>query len=241
MSAPQTSDPRSQMNPDHHAHVVQFYSQDRFLIDEVGTFIATALTAGSSAVVIATKGHTESLTQRLKDQGFDLTGAIAGGRYVALDAADMLSQFMVGGLPDAARFSEVIGSEIARAASASKDENHRVVAFGEMVALLWAEGNAEAAIQTERLWNQLAKAYSFSLRCAYPMQGFCREEHADSLLEICTEHSGVVPDEGYSELTSEEERLRNVVQLQQRMQVLLSQVESHRKEEQFRLFVEAVP
>ena len=228
-------------NADPHAHVVQFYTEDRFLLDELSHFIGTALEAGSSAVVIGTSGHNDNLAQRLKSQGLDLANAITGGRYVALGAAETLAQVMVDGLPDAARFAEVIGGVIARAASASQSENHRIVAFGEMVALLWAEGKPEAAIQVEKLWNQMASAYSFSLRCAYPMQGFCREEHADSLLRICDEHSGVVPDESYSELTSEEDRLRSVVHLQQKMQVLLTEVESHRKEEQFRLFVEAVP
>ena len=230
-----------QMNMDHHSHVVQFYSEDRFLLDELCHFIGTALVAGSSAVIIATKDHVDNLSQRLKNQGLDLAQAIASGRYVALDAAETLARIMVGGLPDAARFSEVIGGVIARAATAAQDENHRVVAFGEMVALLWAEGKPEAAIRLEQFWNQLAKTYSFSLRCAYPIQGFCREEHANSLLQICDEHSGVVPDDSYSELTSEEERLRSVVRLQQKMQVLRTEVDSRRKEEQFRLFVEAVP
>ncbi len=224
-----------------HAHVVQFYSEDSFLLDELGNFIGAALSAGSSAVVIATKGHEDSLSRRLRGQGLDLAQAAEAGRYVALDAAETLARLMVGGLPDPGRFAEIIGGVIARAASAAETENHRVVAFGEMVALLWAEGKPEAAIRAEKLWNQLAKAYSFSLRCAYPMQGFCREDHADALQQICDEHSGVVPDESYNELTSEEERLRSVVHLQQRMQVLLTEVESRRKEEQFRLFVEAVP
>ena len=228
-------------NADPHAHVVQFYTEDRFLLDELGHFIGTALDAGSSAVVIGTRGHNDHLSQRLKDQGVDLAQAMTAGRYVALDAAETLARVMVDGSPDATRFAEVIGGVIARAASASQSENHRIVAFGEMVALLWAEGKSEAAIQVEKLWNQLASAFSFSLRCAYPMQGFCREEHADSLSRICDEHSGVVPDESYSELTSEENRLRSVVHLQQKMQVLLTEVEAHRKEEQFRLFVEAVP
>jgi PAS domain S-box-containing protein len=230
-----------QMNTDHHAHVVQFYSEDRFLLDDLSHFIGAALAAGSSAVVIATKGHQDNLSDRLRSQGLDLAKAVASGRYVVLDAAETLAGLMVDGVPDIARFSEVIGGVIARAASAAQDENHRVVAFGEMVALLWAEGRPEAALQVEKIWNQLARAYSFSLRCAYPMQGFCREEHADSLQQICDEHSGVVPEESYSELTSEEERMRSVVRLQQKMQVLLSEVESRRKEEQFRLFVEAVP
>lgn len=226
---------------EHHAHVVQFYREDRFLLDELSHFIGTALAAGSSAVVIATRGHEDSLAERLTGLGVDLGKAIADGRYVALDAAETLSRLMVGGLPDSARFAQLLGGIIARAASAARDENHRVVAFGEMVALLWAEGKPEAAIATEKLWNQLARAYSFSLRCAYPMQGFCREEHAGSLLKICDEHTGVVPDESYSELTSEEERLRNVVRLQQQMQVLLAEIDARRKEEEFRLFVESVP
>jgi PAS domain S-box-containing protein len=224
-----------------HSHVVQFYSEDKFLVDEVSGFVGAALASGGSAVVIATKAHQGSLLQKLDDQGFDLAKLVADGRCIVLDAAETLSRMMVEGMPDPARFSEIIGGVIVRAASAAKDEHRRVVAFGEMVALLWAEGKAEAAVRTEKLWNQLARAYSFSLRCAYPMQGFCREEHADSLMRICAEHSGVVPDDSYSELTSEEERLRSVVRLQQRVQVLLSQVESHKREDQFRLFVEAVP
>jgi PAS domain S-box-containing protein len=72
------------------------------------------------------------------------------------------------------------------------------------------------------------------------MQGFCREEHAESLLRICAEHSGVVPDESYTELTSEDERLQNVVRLQQRAQTLQSEIDWRHREERFRLFVEGV-
>ena len=223
-----------------HPHVVQLYGEDRFLIDELTQFISAALMGGSSAVVIATKAHEDSLAKKMKDQGLDLAGVIASGRYVALDAAETLTRIMVAGLPDTSRFSEVVGGVLARAASAAVDQNRRVVAFGEMVSLLWAEGKTEGAIHLEKLWNQLARAYSFSLRCAYPMQGFCREEDADSLERICAEHSTVIPEESFSELTPEERR-RSVVRLQQRMQVLLTEIESHRRDEQFRLFVEAVP
>ncbi len=168
-------------NTGHQPHVVQLYDEDRFLIDELTQFISAALMGGSSAVVIATKGHEDSLAQKMKDQGLDLARIIASGRYVALDAAETLTRIMVGGLPDTERFSEVIGGVLARAASAAQDQNRRVVAFGEMVSLLWAEGKTEGAIHLEKLWNQLARAYSFSLRCAYPMQGFCwRREDADS-------------------------------------------------------------
>lgn len=240
MSATQTRNPIPISQAEQHAHIVQFYSEDRFLLDELSDLIGTALLAGSSAVVIATEEHREGLSKRLANERLHLADAMAAGRYVVLDAAEILARFIVGGLPDPARFSEVIGPVIARAAAAARDDKHRVVAFGEMVALLWAEGKSDAAIRTEKLWNQLARAYSFSLRCAYPMQGFHQKEHLEPLLQICAAHSGVIPDESYSELTSEEERLRSVVSLQQRMQVLMTEIESRRKEEQFRLFVEAV-
>lgn len=156
---------------EHHAHVVQFYTDDRFLLDELSHFIGAALAAGNSAVVIATKGHENNLSERLTSQGVDLAKAVADGRYVVLDAAETLARFMVGGLPDALRFAEILGGVIARAASAATDENHRVVAFGEMVAPLWAEGKAEAALRTEKLWNQLARATRFRCGARIP----CRD------------------------------------------------------------------
>ena len=45
----------------------------------------------------------------------------------------------------------------------------RVRAFGEMVALLWSEGNQAAAIRLEELWNELALSQTFCLFCAYSM------------------------------------------------------------------------
>src|SRR5277367_5181557 len=83
----------------HPAHVVQFYGEDGFLLDELSRFIGTALGAGEAAVVIATKEHREGLVQRLKAWGLDPAKAVAQGRYVALDASATLAKFMQGGWP----------------------------------------------------------------------------------------------------------------------------------------------
>ena len=203
-----------------HVHTVQFYSHDEFLLDELGHFIGTALGGGNVAVVIATEAHRDGLAHRLRLTGFDPATAIRQGRYMPLDAADTLATFMVDGLPDAQRFHRVLGEVIAKATAVVGDKSSRLVAFGEMVALLWAEGKAEAAIQLEQLWNELAQKYAFSLRCAYPLAGFNRTEHADVLLKICAEHSAVIPEESYTELGSESDRLRAVAQLQQKARAL---------------------
>jgi PAS domain S-box-containing protein len=211
-------------------HTVQFYGDDGVLLHELEHYIGSALARGSSAIIIATSGHIDSLARKLKQQNIDLAEAEAESRYIALDATDVLSKFMVDGQPDPALFSETIGTVIARAAEASHDESRRVVAFGEMVALLWAEGKSEAAIQLEKLWNQLAKTYSFALHCAYPIQGFCREDMADSLMKICAEHTGVV---------RQDPSVHSSASLQQDDSAS-SGVVRHQSEESFRFFIESV-
>jgi signal transduction histidine kinase len=104
-----------------------------------------------------------------------------------------------------------------------------VAIFGEMVALLWAEGKAEAAIRLEQLWNGLAPVESFSLFCAYPMSCFEREEDAGLFLKVCNEHSAVIPTESYMGLASEDERLRTISQLQQKAKALETEVTEHKR------------
>ena len=189
-----------------HVHTVQFYGEDGVLLHELNNYIGSALSGGSSAIIIATLAHIDSLAHKLKNQGIDLDTATAESRYVALEVTELLSKFMVGGRPDPLRFSETIGVVISRAAGAARDERRRVVAFGEMVAILWAEGNTEGAIQLEKLWNELARVHSFALRCGYPIQGFSRQQMMEPLLRVCREHTGIVNDGVSSEFRSEAAR-----------------------------------
>ena len=225
---------------DRHTHVAQFYERDDYLVTEISRFIGTALGSGDSAVVIATKAHRDGVAQRLASHGLNMPIAMAQGRYVALDAAETLRKFMIGGQPDAERFSTVIGEVIERAQKAAGGEDARVAAFGEMVALLWTEGKRDAAIRLERLWNSLAETHTFSLRCAYPMVGFSAADSREPFLKICAEHSGVLPTENYMTLISEQERQLAVAQLQQKTQSLEAEAALRQTEERFRLLVEGV-
>ncbi len=217
---------------DHSGHVVQFYGEDGFLLDELSRFIGTALGAGEAAVVIATKEHRDGLARRLQTWGLDSGKAIAQGRYIPLDAAETLAKIAPDGWPDPVRFAEIVGGVIARAVTVREGDPRRIAAFGEMVALLWADGRPDAAIELEKLWNGLAKTYSFHLRCAYPMSSFCREEHGDLLLKVCAEHSAVIPGESYTTLVSHDERLRSIAQLQQKAQALEAEVAERRRAEE---------
>jgi signal transduction histidine kinase len=216
---------------DERAHVVHFYSEDGFLLDGLSRFIGTALGAGDGAIVIATKPHRDGLTQRLKARGFDPASSIAQGRFIVLDVAEILSKIMVDGWPDAARFAEILGNIVSQVTSAAECERPRVAAFGEMVAVLWEEGKVEEALRLEQLWNDLAQTHSFSLRCAYPMAHFNREQHGGLFLKICAEHSGVIPGESYTVLVDEDERLRSIAYLQQKAQALASEIAGRRQVE----------
>jgi signal transduction histidine kinase len=206
--------------PDSHRHAVQFYEDDRFMVDGLARFVGSALGAGDSAVVIATGPHREALAARLKARGLDVDGAGRDGRYIALDAAETLARFLVDDVPDSERFFEVVGDLVSRAAAAACGEPPQVAAFGEMVALLWASGRRDAALQLERLWNRLGSMRSFTLHCAYPISFFPEAADAEPMAKICAEHASVKPAESYAALAGEDERLRLIAQLQQKAQAL---------------------
>ena len=212
-----------------HPHGVQFYSQDKFLLDELSEYIGNALRAGDAAVVVATEQHRNGLLQWLTAQGLDVTAPLEQGRFILLDARQTLATFTESGNLDADRFNDVVGGIVARAKGAARGDVQRVAIFGEMVALLWAEGQTQAAIRLEQFWNALARRQSFSLFCAYPMSSFKREGDADLLLQVCNEHSAVLPTEGYMGLVSENERFRTITQLQQKAKALETEVSEHKR------------
>jgi PAS domain-containing protein len=206
------------------SHVVQFYENDAFLVEKTAQFIGSALELGNSGIIIATKEHRDAVARALHRRGFDIDAAQKRGNYHALDAAKTLSQFMVEGRPNKQRFAAAIESLIVRANAAAKCENPCAAAFGEMVALLWAEGKQNEAIELEQLWNDLAQRVAFSLLCGYPMESFSRQTHRRDFASICAHHLEVIPAESYSALTKEGERRRTVARLQQKLQALETEI-----------------
>lgn len=80
-------------------HEVLFYSEDRQLLDHLTHFVGAALECGNAAIVAATEWHRDALFLRLQERGLDIAAAVAQGRYVALDAAEILAAFMRNGMP----------------------------------------------------------------------------------------------------------------------------------------------
>ncbi|HWC17378.1 MAG TPA: PAS domain S-box protein [Terriglobales bacterium] len=218
----ESADPRAKN------HTVHFYQSDSALIESLTRIIGAALGGGGATIIIATAAHRQALDQRLRTFGVDLALAKQQQRYVAVDAAETLARITIHDWPDADRFKQVIPPILAQARASVRSEDAGLVAFGEMVALLCADGKADAAIRLEQLWNDLANTDSFHLHCAYSMSLFPRGKDIRSIEEVCAQHSNVVPAESYTNLGTAEERLSGVAVLQQRAQALETEI-AHRK------------
>jgi hypothetical protein len=98
---------------------------------------------------------------------------------------------MVNDLPDPVRFLELLGDLIVAATEAAKGKHPRVSVFGECAHLLWAQGNAEAAIQMEKLGNKLTKIHNVDIFCGYSVGSVEGEMDDHVFQQICAEHSAV--------------------------------------------------
>jgi KaiC/GvpD/RAD55 family RecA-like ATPase len=169
-----------------HNHAVYFYEDDTFLIDNVVHFVKQGLEQQESVIIVATDLHREELKARLMETAMIGLWASKAVNYVTLDTSDTLQVFMRDGWPDEDLFLKVIGRMIESIA-----RNNSVRIYGEMVAVLWAEGNPLAAIQLERLWNTLAKQRNFSLLCGYPSSAFQEPDMNFAFQDICACHSKI--------------------------------------------------
>lgn len=162
-------------------HIVQFYETDDFLMPEIERFVRAGLQIGEVSVLVATTAHIKKLAPLLKQE-----------KCIAIDAHMALSNFMIRGKPDAARFSRFANSAIE---AASARGGTRIRAFGEMVGILATDGQHAAALELEGLWNETIARHGFPLYCAYPMSAFLNPGEEAALANICNAHSHVSPPE----------------------------------------------
>ncbi len=123
--------------------------------------------------------------------GVDIGVAIEQGRYLALDAVYGLSTFMRDGRPDPGLFMRAFGKLITMALRATKVDQPRVAIFGECVHLLWEQGNAEAAVQMEKLGNRLIRTHPVDILCGYSVSARQGVMNREIFQRICAEHSEV--------------------------------------------------
>ena len=170
-------------------HSVHFYDRDSDLISRLCSIVSTSLRLGDSALIVAEARHRDLLVRALKSVGIDVRSCVRDGRYTMLDAKEALSSFMLNGKPDPYLFQTAIGKTLDDVRQHAQSENRGLTVFGEMVAVLWDEGQQEAALALERLWNAALSDRTFHLHCAYPRALF---SSAAEIAAVCDTHSHVL-------------------------------------------------
>jgi hypothetical protein len=178
-------------HPEPEEHVVQLYGRDdRLLTRNVSRYLSEGLKRGDGLLVIATADHRGSLVRQLREERA-YSKAVLEGQLVFLDAEATLGRFMVNGEPDQARFEAVVGEAIQGVRSRAVHTGIR--AYGEMVGVLWAAKQYEAAVRLEELWNEMLQSSAVSLFCAYPIDVFGPEFHHGSVDALLCAHTHLVP------------------------------------------------
>lgn len=168
-------------------HILQIYENDEVFIETLAGFVGTGIKSGDCSIVIATRSHLDQLEEKLLSKGFNTQLLTENESYIPLDAEEILASFMVDGWPVKELFQKTVSTIVERAHC----RNRPVRAFGEMVAILWAQGNCGATVQLEALWNDYMHTQDFSLFCAYPMSGFTEDINV-SIDKICCQHSKIL-------------------------------------------------
>lgn len=168
-------------------HVVQIYENDEVFLDLLEGFVTGGFKSGDGVIVIATAEHLDALNQRLRTHGFDLFSLTLRDLYIPLNDRETLSQFMINGWPDENLFYHLLTKLLFRA----RKKNRQVRAFGEMTALLLAQGHSGASVHLEHLWSRFCETEAFCIFCAYPRSGFTEDANA-SIMNICGCHAKMI-------------------------------------------------
>ena len=174
-----------------HRHEVAFFADDASLIDGYVRFVESALNDGRAVVLVATETRRTAIRQKLETDGVDVAALVEQGTYIPLDATDALSRVMINNMPDRGRCVEVIGGLIVEALRGAKGKLARVAFCGEIAPTLLSQGNAEGAMEIERLWDQITKNYGAETLCGYSWNVLPGRANNPLFQRICSEHSAV--------------------------------------------------
>jgi DNA-binding NarL/FixJ family response regulator len=148
-----------------HSHEVEFYGDDASFLIRCTRFVGAALADGDVVIVIMSSSHRNSLRQNLESEGCDVAEAMGQGHYLTLEPSDVLSTFMVNDELHADRFIKASRNLVATALKSATGKDLRVAVCGECAALLRAKGKAEAAVEMEQLWYELASMHNVDSLC----------------------------------------------------------------------------
>jgi hypothetical protein len=191
-------------------HLVQFYKDEKFLIETVVNYSAPALMNGEGVLIIASKIHLDMIEKSLRELPLNTSLLRITGQLIFLNVSEILPTIMTNDIPNAAKFVEVIGSLLYE----MKSRFHSVKVYGELVQELWGQGNIYGTLALEKLWNSLLDKKEFTMLCTYSLDVVSEEKEGIAFSEVCQCHSHVIPAEGVIDVETPDQQMRKVAMLQ---------------------------
>src|SRR5919205_346142 len=179
-------------------HIVQLYQDDEFLGRAVCRFAAGTLANGEGLILVPTQAHWEAFRPRLEAEGVDVKAAQSRGQLTVVDADELLPRFMRDAMPDAPVFLGLAADVIANARGGGRYPKVRW--WGEMVNILWEQGNPGASMSLEDQFDRLAHHHEIAIFCSFVMDNFNSEVHSRLLPRLGQNHSHLIPVEDYARL-----------------------------------------
>lgn len=173
-------------------HEVAFYPDDAAFMDGFARLAESALKVGNAVIAVAAEPHQIGILKTLRRNSIYVDAALEEGSFIQLDVIEALSLLMVNNMPDPARCAKIFGDVIQKAFKTAQGEHPRVAICAECSPTLLAEGNVEAAIRLEHLWNEITRNQTVDTLCGYVWGTFPRKQSIPIFERICAEHSAVV-------------------------------------------------
>ena len=145
-----------------------------------------------------TLAHWNAFRPRLEAEGVDVRAAQNRGQLTVVDADQFLPRFMRDAMPDSPIFLGLAADVIGNARAGGRYPKVRW--WGEMVNVLWEQGNVAASMNLEDLFDRLAHEQDIALFCSFLMDNFDGQVHTHMLPRLGTNHSHLIPVEHYAGL-----------------------------------------
>ncbi|MGH9574146.1 MAG: MEDS domain-containing protein, partial [Candidatus Acidiferrales bacterium] len=193
-----------------HDHIVQLYQDQQFLNRAVCRFAAAAIANGEGVILVPTVAHWDAFRPRLESEGVDVKAAEKRGQLTIVDANDLLPTFMRDGMPESPVFMGLAANVVSQARRGGRYTKVRW--WGEMVNILWEQGEVAASMNLEDQFDQLAHEQDIAIFCSFLMDNFDGNVHTRMLPRLGENHSHLIPVEDYSRLErAVSEALRDTV------------------------------
>jgi hypothetical protein len=179
-------------------HIVQLYQDEKFLSRAVCRFAVSALAHGEGVILVPTAAHWRALRPRLEAEGVDTQAAQKAGQLTVVDADGLLPEFIRGSMPDAPLFMGIAAEAVAKARGG--DRFTKVRWWGEMVNVLWEQGNVAGSMSLEDQFHRLAREQNIAIFCSFLMDNFNGDVHARMIPRLGENHTHLIPVEDYARL-----------------------------------------